>query len=83
MIDEAASKLRLEMNSVPDPIDELNRKIRQLEIEREAIKREGRSPKLDRVFPRSVLTSSSISSRPTRPNAAVTTAVWPNFATAR
>ena len=49
LIDEAASKLRLEMNSVPDPIDELNRKIRQLEIEREAIKREGRSPKLDEI----------------------------------
>ena len=44
LIDEAASKLRLEMNSVPDPIDELNRKIRQLEIEREAIKREGEGP---------------------------------------
>ena len=38
LIDEAASKLRLEMNSVPESIDELNRKIRQLEIEREAIK---------------------------------------------
>ncbi len=49
LIDEAASKLRLEMNSVPDPIDELNRKIRQLEIEREAIKREGKSPKLDEI----------------------------------
>ncbi len=49
LIDEAASKLRLEMNSVPDPIDELNRKIRQLEIEREAIKREGRSPKLEEI----------------------------------
>ncbi len=49
LIDEAASKLRLEMNSVPDPIDELNRKIRQLEIEREAIKREGHSPKLDEI----------------------------------
>lgn len=49
LIDEAASKLRLEMNSVPDPIDELNRKIRQLEIEREAIKREGRSPKMDEI----------------------------------
>ena len=36
-----------------------------------------------RVFPRSVLTSSSISSRPTRPSAAVTTVGWPNFATAR
>ena len=37
LIDEAASKLRLEMNSVPEPIDELNRKIKQLEIEKEAI----------------------------------------------
>ena len=41
LIDEAASKLRMAMNSVPEEIDELNRKIRQLEIEREAIKREG------------------------------------------
>ncbi len=49
LIDEAASKLRLEMNSVPDPIDELNRKVRQLEIEREAVKREGRSPKLEEI----------------------------------
>ncbi len=46
LIDEAASKLRLEMNSVPESIDELNRKIRQLEIEREAIKREGDKEKL-------------------------------------
>ncbi len=45
LIDEAASKLRLEMNSVPEPIDELNRKIRQLEIEKEAVKREGVSEK--------------------------------------
>ena len=49
LIDEAAAKLRLEMNSVPDPIDELNRKIRQLEIEKEAVKREGHSPKLDEL----------------------------------
>ena len=49
LIDESASKLRLEMNSVPEPIDELNRKIKQLEIEKEAIKREGRSPKLDEI----------------------------------
>ena len=40
LIDEAASRLRLEMNSVPDEIDALDRKIRQLEIEREAIRRE-------------------------------------------
>jgi ATP-dependent Clp protease ATP-binding subunit ClpB len=49
LIDEAASKLRLEMNSVPEPIDELDRKIMQLEIEREAIKREGESPKLTAI----------------------------------
>ncbi|REJ80361.1 MAG: ATP-dependent chaperone ClpB [Bacteroidetes bacterium] len=40
LIDEAASKLRLEIDSVPEELDELNRKIMQLEIEREAIKRE-------------------------------------------
>ena len=40
LMDEAASKLRLEMDSVPEVVDELNRKIMQLEIEREAIKRE-------------------------------------------
>ena len=49
LIDEAASKLRLEMNSVPEKIDELNRRIKQLEIEREAIKREGKSPKLNDI----------------------------------
>ena len=40
LIDEAASKLRLEMDSVPEAVDELERRIMQLEIEREAIKRE-------------------------------------------
>ncbi|MBO7278049.1 MAG: AAA family ATPase [Bacteroidales bacterium] len=50
LIDEAASKLRLEMNSVPESIDELDRKIRQLEIEKAAIKREGKSPKLDELM---------------------------------
>lgn len=49
LIDEAASKLRLEMNSVPEKIDELNRKIKQLEIEKAAIKREGKSPKLNEI----------------------------------
>ena len=49
LVDEAASKLRLEMNSVPEPIDDLNSKIRQLEIEKEAIKREGVSLKLDKI----------------------------------
>lgn len=46
LIDEAASKLRLEMNSKPEELDELNRKILQLEIEREAIKRENDTAKL-------------------------------------
>ncbi len=46
LMDEAASKLRLEMDSVPEKVDELNRKIMQLEIEREAIKREGDTKKV-------------------------------------
>ena len=49
LVDEAASKLRLEMNSVPEPIDDLNSAIRQKEIEREAIKREGTSAKMDKL----------------------------------
>src|SRR5574344_971592 len=49
LMDEAAAKLRLEMNSVPEEIDELNRKVKQLEIEREAIRREGKSPKLTEI----------------------------------
>src|SRR5678816_557443 len=40
LIDESAAKLRLEMNSMPEELDRLERQIRQLEIEREAIKRE-------------------------------------------
>ncbi|WP_316823507.1 ATP-dependent chaperone ClpB [Pedobacter gandavensis] len=46
LMDEAASKLRLEMDSVPEEVDELNRKIMQLEIEREAIKRENDDKKV-------------------------------------
>ncbi|RLD21404.1 MAG: type VI secretion system ATPase TssH, partial [Bacteroidetes bacterium] len=46
LIDEAASKLRMEMNSKPEELDEIERKIMQLEIEREAIKREGDKRKL-------------------------------------
>ena len=46
LIDESAAKLRLELNSVPEEIDELDRKVRQLEIEREAIKREKDDKKL-------------------------------------
>ncbi len=49
LIDEAAAKLRLELDSVPEEIDELNRKVRQLEIEREAIKREKDEKKLKRI----------------------------------
>ncbi len=49
LVDEAASKLRLEMNSVPEPIDDLQSRIRQLEIEKEAVKREGTSLKLDKI----------------------------------
>ena len=46
LIDEAASKLRLERDSVPQALDEITRKIAQLEIEREAIKREGDKEKV-------------------------------------
>src|SRR5690625_2809791 len=46
LIDESSAKLKLEMNSMPEELDELERKIRQLEIEREAIKREGDEEKL-------------------------------------
>ena len=49
LVDEAASKLRLEMNSVPEPIAVLNSQIRQLEIEKEAIKREGVSLKMEKI----------------------------------
>ena len=49
LVDEAASRLRLEMNSVPEPIDDLNSRIRQLEIEKEAIKREGVSMKMEKI----------------------------------
>jgi len=46
LIDEAASKLRMEINSLPEELDEMERRIRQLEIEREAIKRENDEKKL-------------------------------------
>jgi ATP-dependent Clp protease ATP-binding subunit ClpB len=46
LMDEAASKLRLEMDSVPEVVDELERRIMQLEIEREAIKREKMTARL-------------------------------------
>src|SRR5690606_35359743 len=49
LMDEAASKLRLEMDSVPEAVDELERKIMQLEIEREAIKREKDETKVNEL----------------------------------
>lgn len=49
LIDEAAAKLRLEMDSMPQSLDEANRKIQQLEIEREALKREGDNEKLEDI----------------------------------
>lgn len=49
LVDEAASKLRLEMNSVPEPIAELESGIRRLEIEKEAIRREGSSLKSEKI----------------------------------
>ena len=49
LMDEAASKLRMEVDSLPEELDEISRKIKQLEIEREAIKREKDQPKLDTI----------------------------------
>lgn len=49
LMDEAASKLRLEVNSVPENLDEISRRIKQLEIEREAIKRENDELKVEQL----------------------------------
>jgi ATP-dependent Clp protease ATP-binding subunit ClpB len=49
LIDEAAAKLRLELDSVPDEVDELQRKVSQLEIEKEVIKRDNDPNKLDAI----------------------------------
>lgn len=49
LIDESASRLRLQINSVPEPLENVLRKIRQLEIEREAIKRENDTKKLEEL----------------------------------
>lgn len=49
LMDEAASKLRLEVDSLPEKLDELNRKIKQLEIEKEAIKRDKDAVKLEQI----------------------------------
>jgi ATP-dependent Clp protease ATP-binding subunit ClpB len=49
LVDEAAAKLRLEIDSVPEELDELERRIMQLEIEKEAIKREGDDKKVEEI----------------------------------
>ena len=49
LIDEAAAKLRLELDSVPEEVDDWDRKVRQMEIEREALKREGEKKKLKKL----------------------------------
>ena len=49
LIDEAASRLRLQINSVPEELEDVQRKIRQLEIEREAIKRENDTKKVEEL----------------------------------
>lgn len=49
LMDEAAAKLRLEMDSVPEELDEIERRVKQLEIEREAIKRENDQAKLSKL----------------------------------
>ncbi len=49
LMDESASRLRIEMNSVPEEVDEVERKVKQLEIEREAIKRENDKQKLSEL----------------------------------
>ena len=49
LVDEAASKLRLEMNSVPEPIDDLDNRIRQLEIEKQAVRNEDIGLKLEKI----------------------------------
>ena len=49
LMDEAAAKLRMERDSVPEELDEITRKLKQLEIEREAIKRENDQPKIEQL----------------------------------
>ncbi len=49
LMDEAAAKLRMERDSVPEELDEISRKLKQLEIEREAIKRENDQPKIEQL----------------------------------
>lgn len=49
LMDEAAAKLRMERDSVPEELDEITRHLKQLEIEREAIKRENDQPKIQQL----------------------------------
>ena len=49
LMDEAAAKLRMERDSVPEELDDITRQLKQLEIEREAIKREGDQPKIEQL----------------------------------
>src|SRR5690606_18584447 len=49
LVDEAASRLRIEIDSMPEELDDIERQIRQLEIEREALKRENDTAKLDQI----------------------------------
>ena len=49
LMDEAAAKLRMERDSVPEELDEITRRLKQLEIEREAIKRENDQPKIEQL----------------------------------
>ncbi len=49
LIDESAARLRIEIDSMPEDLDQLERQIRQLEIEREAVKRDGLQEKLDQI----------------------------------
>ena len=49
LMDEAAAKLRMERDSVPDELDEITRRLKQFEIEREAIKRENDQPKIEQL----------------------------------
>ncbi len=67
LIDEAAAKLRLELDSVPEEIDEMERKVRQLEIEREGIKREKNEKKLKLITKQIAEAKSQLDS---------TTAIW-------
>lgn len=49
LMDEAAARLRIQMDSLPEEIDSLNRRIQQMEVEREAVKREGQSNKMEQL----------------------------------